>query len=176
MKLSKEEKKFWQRHFRIEKLENIPTEMSGYTAIDESNDDEFFYYLSKRVSIIPKIYLKRTWVTDEGVAHIRKLQQLKELTLRSHPNITKASIPYFNQMPHLERLNITRTQITLSHLCESLNNQNLKEVFLDSEENETEEEILEMGFILKERMPNCNIYLDVSHTEYTSGYPEKPIY
>jgi hypothetical protein len=27
MKLSKEVKKFWQRHFRIEKLEDIPKEM-----------------------------------------------------------------------------------------------------------------------------------------------------
>ncbi len=176
MKLSKEEKKFWQRHFRIDKFENIPTELPGLTSIDTSDDDEYMYFLSKRISIIPEIYLKRTLVTDEGVAHIRKFQRLKELTLRSHPNITKASIPYINQMQDLERLNITRTQITLSHLVESLNNQSLKEVFLDSEENDTEEQILEKGFILKQRMPNCNIYLDASHIEYIPGIPEKPIF
>lgn len=174
MKLSKEEKKFWQRYFRIDKVGKIPTEMEGYTAIDESDDDAFFYYLSKRVVIIPEIYLKRTLVTDEGVAHISKFQQLKELTLRSHPNITKASIPYFNQMPDLERLNITLTKITLSDLCDLLNNQSLKEVFVSSEKDE--KNILEKGFILKERMPNCNIYLDACFSEYMPGIPEKPIF
>ncbi len=174
MKLPKEEKKFWQRHFRIEKLEDIPTEMTGYTAIDENNDDEFMFYLSKRVNIIPEIYLKSTLVTDEGVGHISKIQQLKELTLRDHPKITKASIPYFNQMHYLERLNITLTKITLSDLCDQLNNQNIKEVFVSSKEDE--KNILEKGFLLKERMPNCNIYLDACYTEYTPGNPEKPIY
>jgi len=29
MKLSKEEKKFWQRYYRIEKLADIPSEMKG---------------------------------------------------------------------------------------------------------------------------------------------------
>jgi len=174
MKLSKEEKKFWQRHFRIDKLENIPKEMTGYTAIDENNDDEFMFYLSRRVTVIPEIYLKSTLITDEGVEHISKIQQLKELTLRDHSKITKSSIPYFNQMPYLERLNITLTKITLCDLCENLNNQNLKEVFVSSEE--VEENILEKGFILKERMPNCNIYLDTCYTEYTPGNPEKPIF
>ncbi|CAM3469168.1 hypothetical protein [Aequorivita lipolytica] len=174
MKLSKEEKKFWQRHFRIDTLENIPTEMVGLTSIDTTDDDEYLFYLTQRVKVIPEIYLKGTLVTDEGVAHLSKIQELKELTLRDHKKVTKASIPYFNQMKNLERLNITLTKITLSDLCESLNNQSLKEVFLSSEENE--KNIEEKAFIIKERLLNCNIYLDCCYTTDSFGNIEKPIF
>jgi hypothetical protein len=40
---------------------------------------------------------------------------------------------------------------------------------LDSEDDE--ENILEKAFILKERMPNCDIYLDTSDT-----FNENPIF
>lgn len=173
MKLSKEEKKVWQKHFRIEKLENIPNEMTGFSSIDGDADDELMFYFAKRVSI-PEIYLKCSFVTDEGISHISKIKQLKDLTLRDHYKVTKASIPYFNQMQTLERLNITLTKITLSDLCENLNNQSLKEVFVSSEEDE--KNIEEKGFILKERMPNCNVYLDASFNEYGEGIPEEPIF
>lgn len=92
MKLSKAEKKVWQRHFRIEKLENIPKEMTEYSSIDGDADDELMFYFARRVSI-QEMYLKCTPVTDEGVTHISKIQQLKELTLRDHKKVTKASIP-----------------------------------------------------------------------------------
>jgi hypothetical protein len=173
LKLSKEEKKFWQRNFRIEKLADIPKEMPGLTSIDTTDDDEYLYYLSQRVSTIPKIYLKGTLVTDEGVGHISKIQLVKELTLREHDKVTKESIAYFNQMPHLESLNITKTKITLSDLCEQLSNQTLKEVFLSS--TESDGNIKENAFILKERMPNCYIYLDCNETTDVFGNPEKPI-
>ncbi|MGZ5264176.1 MAG: hypothetical protein ACXWBY_02470 [Kaistella sp.] len=77
-------------------------------------------------------------------------------------------------MKDLESLNIIRTQITLSDLCENLQHQNLKEVFVDSEEHE--ENILEKGFILKEKMPKCNIYLNCSHSTDVFGNLEKPIF
>lgn len=173
MKLSKEEKKVWQKHFGIEKLENIPTELTAYSSIDGYADDELMFYLAKRVAIT-KMYLKCSFVTDEGVVHISKIQQLSELHLRDHKQISRASIAHFNKMPFIERLNITLTSISLTDLCEHLNNQNLKEVFLSSEEDE--KKIEEKGFILKERMPNCNIYLDCSETSDVFGNPEKPIY
>ncbi|MDN3723693.1 hypothetical protein QRD02_04815 [Aequorivita sp. SDUM287046] len=173
MKLSKEEKKCWQRHYRIEKLQDIPTEMSGFSSIDGDADDELMFYFAKRVSI-PEMYLKCTDVTDEGVKHISSIRNLKELTIADHINVTKASIPYFNEMRHLESLNIIHSEITLSDLCESLNNQNLKTLFVSSEENE--ENIVEKGFILKERMPKCDVYLDTYFVTDGSGNPETPIF
>lgn len=173
MSLSKQEKKCWQRYYRIEKSQDIPSEMAVFSSIDGDADDELMFFLAKRVTIT-KMYLKCTWVTDEGVNHISNIQQLKELSLIDHRNVTKASIPYFNKMTHLETLNILKTEITLSDLCEHLNNQCLKEVFLDSEDNA--ENIVEKAFILKERMPNCNIYLDICFSTDSFGNPEKPIF
>ena len=177
MKFSKEEKKFWQKHFRIEKLEDMPKEwqnIGGYGYGDEQTDD-YFYFISLRVKIVHEIYLKESYVTDEGLKHMTNFKELKKLYLRKHENITKASIPFFNQMKSLESLNITKTTITLIDLCEHLNNQSLKEVFLDSN-NESEENILEMAYELKQRMPKCNVYLDCSESNYAFGVKEKPIF
>ena len=179
MNLQKEEKKFWQKHFRIEKLDDIPKELpniGGYGYGDEQTDD-YFYFISLRVEIVHEIYLKESYVTDEGVKHMMNFKELKKLHLRRHKGITKKSIPYFNQMESLESLNITKTSITLTDLCEHLNNQCLKEVFLDSlEDIDTEESILENAYVLKQRMPNCNIYLDCSSAIDGFNNLEKPIF
>jgi hypothetical protein len=174
MNLPKEEKKFWQRHFRIKKLEDIPKEWGTFKRIDSEEDDDFFYFLSLRVTSILEIHLKETLVTDEGVKHISKFKDLNILYLRNHNKITDKSIPYFNEMECLESLNITKTKITLTDLCENLNNQHLKEVFLSSEEDE--KDIEEKGYILKERMPNCNIYLDTCFKEISIGNINDPIF
>ena len=177
MKFSKEEKKFWQKHFRIEKLKDIPKEwqnIGGYGYGDEQTD-EYFYFISLRVEVVHEIYLKESYVTDEGVKHMTNFKALKKLHLRRHEDITKVSITYFNQMKYLENLNITKTTITLTDLCEHLNNQSLKEVFLDSN-NESEENILEMAYELKQRMPKCNVYLDCSESTDAFGVKEKPIF
>ena len=118
MNLLKEEKKFWKRHFRIEKLDAIPAAWSGYKSIDSESDDDFFYFFSLRVSSILEIHLKDTLVTDKGVNHISKLKGLEILYLRNHRKITQASIPFFNEMASLQSLDITKTEITLSDLCE----------------------------------------------------------
>ncbi len=176
MILSKEEKKFWQRYFRIEKLQDIPREwplIGGYGFGDEQFD-EYFYYISLRVPIVHEIILKESYVTDEGVKHMANFKELRLLYLRKHKEITKKSIPFFNQMNSLESLNITLTKIRLTDLYNHLDNQSLKEVFLSSEENE--ENLLEKAFALKERMPNCNIYLDTCFTTDDFGRPEKPIF
>ncbi|EAZ95006.1 hypothetical protein FBBAL38_11694 [Flavobacteria bacterium BAL38] len=172
--LNKEEKKFWQKHFRIEKMEQISNFWNSLTRIDSQEDDLFFYYISLRVTSISEIHLKETLITDEGLKYITMFNNLKILYLRNHTKITKKSIPYFNQMKSLESLNITKTKITLTDLCEQLNNQNIKEVFLDSEENENN--ILEKGFILKTKMPNCNIYLNTSFTTEINGNIINPIF
>ena len=60
MKLTKEEKKFWQRYFHLQKLEDIPKEWSTLKRIDSEEDDDFFYFLSLRVASISEIHLKQT--------------------------------------------------------------------------------------------------------------------
>lgn len=176
MNLQKEEKKFWQKYFRVDKLESIPKEwplIGGYGFGDDQTD-EYFYYISLRVNSVKEIILKDSYVTDEGVKYMSVFKELRLLYLRKHKEITKESILYFNQMKSLESLNITKTKITLTDLCKSLNNQSLNEVFISSEVKE--ENIDEKAFVLKERMPNCNVYLDTCFTMDNFGNPEKPIF
>lgn len=178
MNIQKEEKKFWQKHFRFEKLESIPKEwpnIGGYGYGNEQTD-EYFYFISLRVEIVHEIYLKESYVTDVGVKYMTNFKELKKLHLRRHEDITKVSIPYFNEMKSLESLNITKTSIILTDLCEHLNNQSLKEVFLNSNDDDTEESILEKAYVLKQRMSNCNIYLDCSSAIDGFNNPEKPIF
>jgi hypothetical protein len=169
MKFTKEEKKFWQTHYNFDKPSQLHENWQQIWSVDNSENDDYFYFFTLRVRSIVDVYLKASLITDKAVEYMTKFRGLKYLVLRQHKNITKASIPFFNQMNKLESLNITKTKITLTDLCESLNNQSLKEVFLDSEENE--ENILEKAFMLKERMPNCDIFLDTSDT-----HNEKPIF
>ncbi|UFK98562.1 hypothetical protein [Kaistella faecalis] len=174
MKLSKEEKKFWQRYYRIEKADHIPTHWGRLKSKDSDFGDEFFYFLSLRVISIEEIYLTDSLITDVAVSYMTNFKGLKSLFLRKNRYLTSASLSYFNQMQELEILNITRTPITLDDLCDYLENPNLKEVFVDSEDSE--EAVLEKGLILKEKMPGCNVYLNCSHSTNVFGNFEKPIF
>ena len=103
------------------------------------------------------VYLKDTLITDKAVEYMMAFKNIKSLFIRRHENVTKASILFINEMKFLENLNVSKTQITLTDLAENLNNQNLKEVGLDGEEDE--ENRAKNLSILKERMPNCEIIL-----------------
>lgn len=174
MKFTKEEKKFWQTHYHFDKPSQIYNDWHQIWSVDGNDDDDFFYFFSLRVKSITEVHLKDTLITDKAIEYMLEFKELKELFLRKHDDITKKSIPFFNKMESLESLNITKTRITLTDLCESLNNQSLKEIFIDSEEDE--ENIEEKAFILKERMPNCNVYLDCSSSTDVFGNPENPIF
>lgn len=174
MKFSKEEKKFWKRHYHLDKPSQIHENWEQMWSVDSEKDDDFFYFFTLRVTTIIEVHLKETLIGDKAIEYMTNFKSLQTLYVRNHKNVTKESIPFLNKMKCLESLNITKTKITLTDLCDLLDNQSLKEVFLDSEEDE--QEILEKGFILKQRMPNCNIYLNTSFTTTVFGSPEKPIF
>ncbi|PIX12053.1 MAG: hypothetical protein COY55_09680 [Flavobacteriaceae bacterium CG_4_10_14_0_8_um_filter_31_99] len=174
MKFSKEEKKFWQTHYHFDKPSQLHENWQQIWSVDGNEDDDFFYFFTKRLITIQDVYLKDTLITDKAVAYMVQFKELKSLFLRRHDTITKACIPFINQMQQLESLNITKTKITLTDLCDSLNNQSLKEVFLDAEEDE--KGILEKAFMLKERMPNCDVFLNCSSSIDAFGNKEKPIF
>ena len=174
MKFSKEEKKFWQTHYHFDKPSQLYENWQQIWSADGNEDDDFFYFFTKRVTTIQDVYLKDTLISDKAVEYMVQFKELKSLFLRKHDTITKVCIPFINQMQQLESLNITKTKITLTDLCDSLNNQSLKEVFLDAEEEE--KNILEKAFMLKERIPNCDIFLNCSSSIDAFGNIEKPIF
>jgi hypothetical protein len=176
MKFSKEEKKFWVSHYHMDKPSQIHENWEQLWSVDGNQDDDFFYFFTLRVTSIIDVHLKDTLITNKAVEYMTNFKELKYLFLRRHDQITKKSIPFFNQMKSLESLNITKTSITLTDLCEDLNNQSLNEVFLDSNDDDTEENLLEKAYVLKERMPNCNVYLNCSNSTDVFGNSEKPIF
>lgn len=174
MRFSKEEKKFWQRNYQIEYVDEISADWTFFKSVDSDVDDGFFYMFTLRVNTIVEVYLKDTLITDKSVAYFLNFKGLEDLNIRKNSSITKACIPFINQMDHLESLNLDRTQITLTDLCEQLDNKNLKKVYISSDEDE--ENIEEKAFVLKSKMPNCDVYLNCSHTTDVFGNKQKPIF
>jgi len=173
MKLKGEEKQFWWHFGQITDSKNIPVEVSAIAGIDDPDyNDDYFAMLTSKVEIVHSIYLKETAVTDEAVKHISKVQQLNSLTLMKHPDITKLSLPYLDQLADLEYLDIWRTGIVLEDLQDLKNLKNLKKLYVSSMRETAEgdfpelenEQIMEYLIVLEDHFPNCTFYID--HKEY----------
>lgn len=164
MHLKGKEKHFWRRCFNISSLADMPLETDGLRGIDDETDDQFLFYVTSRISAIHELYFKFTLITDEGVKYISNIQKLKQLTLRDHKNITNESIPYLNKLVDLEYLDILKTKIQIEDLPELYNLQNLKELYVTSE-NLNEEYLLEHVITMKEILPNCILYINYESYE-----------
>ena len=164
MHLKGKEKHFWRNRFNIRSLADIPLETNGFRGIDDGTDDEFLFYVTSRIPVIHELYFKFTHITDEGVKFISNIQKLKQLTLRDHKNITNESIPYLNKLVDLEYLDILKTKIQLEDLPGLFNLQNLKELYVTSE-NLDREYILEHVITMKQILPNCILYINYESYE-----------
>src|SRR5688572_26463541 len=138
MKLKGREKYFWERNFNIKSLNAIPGELSGITGIDSEHDDEFFLFLTSRISSVGSIHLRCTNVTDEGVKYISNLKNLKELTLKDHRHITKACLPYLNKLSDLEYLDISKNNMLPEDLYVLTNLKKLQQLFISTDKTENE--------------------------------------
>ena len=165
MKLKGIEKQFWWHFGQIKDSKDIPIEVSGIYGVDDPEyNDDYFAMLTDKVKIMHSIFLKETYITDEGVKHISKLQGIKSLTLMKHPKITKASLPYLNQLVDLEYLDIWDTEILLEDLAALDQLKNLKEVYISSarkiEDELDNDHILEHLIVLEDLFPNCVFWVD----------------
>lgn len=164
MHLKGKEKHFWRSYFNISSLIEIPLEIDGFKSIDSEVDDQVLFFLTSRIPIIQGLYFKFTQVTDDGVKYISAIQNLKQLTLRDHKNITNKSIPYLNKLVDLEYLDILKTEIHLKDLPGLFNLKKLKELYISSENTEIEY-ILEHVIKMKEILPNCILYINYESYE-----------
>lgn len=161
MKLKGQEKYFWWHFGRINDSRHIPAELSGFSGIDDSDvNDEYVRMIAARVSIVHRIYLKETMVTDTGVKFISNFKQLTHLTLMKHEGITKACLPYLNKLVDLEYLDVWKTKIRLEDLGALTNLKKLKELYVspnDEEDESDRDTILEMIIKAEEVLPGCSI-------------------
>jgi len=159
MKLKGKEKEVWWSLRRIKDSKDIPEEMSGFTSIDDEEDDEFFAILTNNVKRMGSLYLKQIRITDLTVEYISKLQGLKELTITRQPEITAASLPYINNLIQLEYLDVSMTSIQLSDVHMLKNLVDLKELWTSSELSGSDE-ILEQVIALEQILPRCKIFVN----------------
>lgn len=164
MHLKGKEKHFWRNRFNIGSLADIPLETDGFRGIDDDTDDDFLFYVTSRILIIHELYFKFTLITNKGVKYISNVQKLKRLTLRDHKNITNESVPYLNKLVNLEYLDIIKTKIQLEDLPGLFNLQNLKELYVTSE-NVDREYFLGHVITMKGILPNCILYINYESYE-----------
>jgi len=161
MKLKGAEKQFWWHFRHITDSKHIPTELAGFTAIDDFDvDDAYVGMIAAKVSIEHEIYLKENKVTDIGIELISGFKQLKSFTLMKHEEITKASLPYLNKLTDLEYLDVWKTKIRLEDLGALTNLKNLKHLYVSPNDEEDESDwdaILEKIIKAQETLPNCAI-------------------
>lgn len=155
MKLKGREKFFWERNFNVKNIAAIPKELIGIRGIDSEHDDEFFFFLTSRISTIQEIHLRCTNVTDQGVRYISTLNGLRQLTLKDHRNITKACLPDVNKLSGLEFLDISKNSLSIEDLHLLTGLKNLKQLIVSSDaQDDARPAELEK---LRAQFPGCEI-------------------
>ncbi len=155
MKLKGKEKYFWERNFNIKRIDAIPSVIDGITGIDSDHDDQFFYYLTAYVKSAHHVHLRCTFLTDEGVKYICRLEHLKELTLKDHRGITKDCLPDINKLVELEYLDISKNNIVPEDLLQLDNLKQLKQLHISSEK--TGDDLQQELAMLAAHFPGCQV-------------------
>ena len=133
--------------------------MSKFKSIDSEVVDQFLLYLSFRIPTIHGIYLKFTKVTNEVIMNISTINNLTELTLREHSGITKECLPFLNKLTDLAYLDLTKTKIDLEDIPALTNLQNLKELYVSSENTE-KNYVSDHIISLKKFIPSCIVFVN----------------
>jgi hypothetical protein len=157
MKLRGREKYFWERNFNIKNAASIPTGLDGITGIDSDHDDEFFYFLSQRVTTIRAIHLRCTNITDEAVRYISEFKGLKELMLKDHRNITSKCLPYLQKLKELEYLDLSKNEIRVSDLHVLTGFNRLSELYISRDMLHEGETSIPQSLV--ELFPGCTIHM-----------------
>ena len=138
--------------------------MSKFKSIDSEVVDQFLLYLSFRIPTIHGIYLKFTKVTNEVIMNISTINNLTELTLREHSGITKECLPFLNKLTDLEYLDLTKTKIDLEDIPALYNLQNLKKLYVSSENTE-KNNVSHHIVSLKKFIPSCIVFVNYESCE-----------
>jgi hypothetical protein len=157
MRKDKKELFFWESHFNIKnhQLKNLDPKVDRLRFIDTNLDDQSLFYITSRIKIIGHLDLKNTDITDTGVYYLTSLESIKELRLQECNGISPQCIPDLNKLISLEVLNITHTAISLDDARGLTDLQNLRELYISSQENEhnIEEKIMALKLII----PGCEV-------------------
>ncbi len=129
---------------------------------DHVEDDYLLMMLSK-VKSINMLDLDEAGITIEGIKHLTKLEQLKELRLKGIAAIDDNCMQYLNQLTDLELLHLGGTSVTLHGLTKLSALQKLKVILLSIPPDGVIKEKMQE---LKTILPHCEFILNYQSYEF----------
>ncbi len=147
----------------LEKLKLLPN-LRGISFSGSNLNDEGMDVLCE-LSLLEKLDLQGTEITNDGLCGLKKLTQLKYLRLKENWQLTNSCILHLKQIRSLCDLQIQETGITqdgLNRLCGMSSLQNI--VLSVDDGNFMYEKLLE----LSKNLPTCAI-LAKGHGEFLNG-------
>ena len=111
-RLSRSEKQFWFRYFRITNHNKIPESLNWFGAPDSEYTDDDIDCLTLRVQQIDTLILGGSWVTVDGLSYLPRLQYLRRLDLKDL-KLGDDCLPYLQKLTTLEDLHIGHNNISL---------------------------------------------------------------
>ncbi len=129
-------------------------------------DDELLLIVN-RIRKIDMLDLHHTTISNDGIKHLTKLENLKELRLKGNTAIDNGCMQYIKQIKGLEFLHLRHTSVNVDGLKEIVSLQSLKTVLVS--DDDTQENIDNKMKQIAAALPLCEF--TVNNTTY---FPKQP--
>lgn len=107
-----QEKHLLQTYFNTKSNKNIPAHISQFGVPDGDTTDETLYFITKYVKAIDRLVLRGSYVTEDGLQLLKKLQQVYYLDLGSMA-LHDGNLDCILHLTMVEYLYIKHTDITV---------------------------------------------------------------
>jgi Leucine-rich repeat (LRR) protein len=154
------EEQFWNNffYFNVPKhLEQVPEHLERVNFRIYNVDDYGLGEMVEYVKTINMLDLDGTDVTNEGIAHLTKLQELKELRLKECLGVDNRCIIHLNKLTGLTLLHLGGTAITAKDVLGLADLHRLKLLLISSVDYNNEVDDYKA---IKALLPNCELLVD----------------
>ena len=155
------EKTFWSTLFGVDipaHLNEVPAHLHQVRMrLWDKVIDEYLELMVTQVRSINMLDLDETDITNDGIAHLTKMDFIKELRLKGIREIDNDCIIHLNNIKGLELLHLRGTSITLDGILKLDKQPGLKTLLFAHDENEPEKEKM---LQLRELMPDCEFIIN----------------
>lgn len=138
IKLSKNREKYLlEQYFKTKNKKHIPASISQFGCRDSDITDEDLFFITQYVTRIDRLAIGGSFVTEEGLQYLKKLQYVEYMDLKSMP-LNDDNLDCILHLKDLEYLYIKFTDVSpkgISKILESL--PNLKTLISQIPENES---------------------------------------
>lgn len=109
-----------QTYFHTRSNKNIPSHLPQFGAPDGDTTDEELFFITKYVTAIDKVFLRNSFVTEEGLQLLKKLQKVNYLDLRGMP-LHDGNLDCILHFESLEYLDVQYTRLSPQGIGQVLN-------------------------------------------------------